>query len=149
MSPFLLLVIPLVELWLLIVLGSEIGGFTTILWIVFSALLGAAMLRAAGTSAFQDMTEIELRSPTHEWLDTIFLAVGGFLLIIPGFITDAAGLLLLPAPARRYFVNLVLRRSGASRVIVRYAARVPFQRRDHRPTIDSEWRNDDDDAHKS
>jgi len=91
---FLLLVItPIVELWLILKVGSAIGAGSTILLILLTAILGAAMLRKQGFStlfrARQKMEEGQL--PAKEMAEGLMLAISGALMLTPGFVTDAVG----------------------------------------------------------
>ena len=102
---FLLLLFPLVELAVLIKVGSVIGVGWTLLLIVASAFIGAALLRVAGVAtawrARERLARVEL--PEQEMLEGLLIAVGGGLLMLPGFISDIFGILcLIPfRPPRR------------------------------------------------
>lgn len=150
---FLFLAIPLIELWLLIVVGGAIGGFITLLWVIFSALLGMSMWRAAAMNAMFG-TPSDSSDMSREWLNPLLLMLGGLLLIIPGVITDMVGLLCLFSPTRNLLIALIPRYSGFSTVILRCSSRLPFQNqrsRNDRPndgrTIDGDWHNDNDSRH--
>lgn len=95
---FLLLVImPILELWLILQVGSFIGAGATIFLILFTAILGAAMLRRQGFStlfrARQKMDEGQM--PAKEMAEGLMLAISGALMLTPGFVTDAIGFSLL------------------------------------------------------
>ncbi|MFJ9554450.1 FxsA family protein [Nocardiopsis sp. NPDC101807] len=102
-----LMALPFLEVWLMIVVGGWIGVPWTLAALVSLMVLGVAVLRRAGTKAFQDADEA-MRSgepPRGGLLDPLMLMAGGVLLVIPGFITAALGLLLaLPftRPALRW-----------------------------------------------
>ncbi len=68
-----------IELWLLITIGGEIGALATITWIVLSAVIGVNLLRVVG---FEQVSQLLPR------------AMGAVALIIPGFLSDALGILL-------------------------------------------------------
>ena len=91
--PVLFLVIPIIEVYLLIEVGGIIGAGWTILLIVLTAIIGVNLLRQQGVStlmrANQAMSQGQI--PAMEMMEGIFLAVGGALLITPGFFTDAIG----------------------------------------------------------
>ncbi len=96
----LFIAVPLLELYVLIEVGSGIGGIATIALCLFTAALGGLLIRIQGIktllSAQQQMTQGAL--PAEDALHGIFLAIAGLLLFLPGFITDALGfLLLIPA----------------------------------------------------
>jgi UPF0716 protein FxsA len=102
-----LMALPFLEVWLMIVVGGWIGVPWTLAALVSLMVLGVAVLRRAGTKAFQD-ADTAMRSgepPRGGLLDPLMLMAGGVLLVIPGFITAALGLLLaLPftRPALRW-----------------------------------------------
>lgn len=103
---------PILEMWLLIEVGSAIGALPTIACVVLTAMIGAALLRQQGVStllrARQRLDHGEL--PAREMLEGMLLAVGGVLLLTPGFITDALGLVFLLRPLRNALIDAVLRR---------------------------------------
>jgi UPF0716 protein FxsA len=114
---FLLLLVgaPLVELYVLIEVGSEIGALSTILLSVFTAILGAALVRLQGVSVLLRVQETLARgeAPALEMLEGAVLMMAGVMLLFPGFITDAMGFLMLVPPLRRQLIVAVLKRSGA------------------------------------
>jgi UPF0716 protein FxsA len=90
------------EVAVLLWVGRLIGIGWTLAWIVFSSLLGIAMVRRAGMRGVMRIHR-RLRAqelPTQELLDLALVLLGGFLLIAPGFVSDALGLLLLLSPVR-------------------------------------------------
>ena len=89
--------IPVVELYLLIKVGTVLGGINTILLVIISGFLGAWLARLEGMN-----TLVKLRAnlqqglmPAEELLDAVIIFIAGVVLITPGFITDILGLLLL------------------------------------------------------
>lgn len=89
--------IPMIELYLLIQMGSVIGGINTILLVIISGFLGAWLARMEG---MQTMMRVRANMqqgimPTEDLLDGVIIFVAGMVLITPGLITDALGLLLL------------------------------------------------------
>lgn len=113
MRPLLLLfiVIPVLEMWLLITVGREIGALPTIGLVLLTAVVGLALLRRQGLStvlrAQQKMQAGEL--PAREMAEGIFLAVGGALLLTPGFFTDALGFACLIPGLRQLLLGRLLR----------------------------------------
>lgn len=100
MPPFslLLFLFPLLELALLILAGMAVGGLAVLAWIVLTAIIGIAALRRADWRRWQPLAA----SPAAGLADGMLLGTAGFLLFLPGLITDALGfLLLLPATRRR------------------------------------------------
>ena len=98
-----LLLLPFLELWLMIVIGGEIGALAVIAWLIAMILLGANLLRHLGASSMLQAAQ-NARSgvmPVQTLGDGLFKAVGAVLLIIPGFITDILALLCFIPLVRR------------------------------------------------
>ncbi|MFI6576253.1 FxsA family protein [Nocardiopsis sp. NPDC050513] len=92
-----LMALPFLEVWLMIAVGGWIGVPWTLAVLVSLLVLGAAVLRRAGTRAFRDADQA-MRSgepPRGGLLDPLMVMAGGVLLIVPGFVTAAVGLLLV------------------------------------------------------
>lgn len=95
----LFILMPIIEMWLLITIGSYIGALSTILLVLLTALIGIGLLRAQGfTTLWRGKEKLHQgKVPAQEIMEGIVLAVSGALLLTPGFVTDAIGLLgLLP-----------------------------------------------------
>jgi UPF0716 protein FxsA len=148
MNPFgvlflLLLLVPLVEVYLLIQVGQVIGAIPTIALVVFTALLGALLLRFQGWATLQRtrMTLASGQLPALEVMEGVLLVLAGILLLTPGFITDTIGFLLLVPALRQALVRAFLRRSQVS-------AGPPPGRGPRPPrevhTIEGEYRREDD-----
>ena len=106
----LILAIPVIELYLLISAGSTFGTTPTILTVVISAIVGAYVLKVQGLANLDKM-EITLQQggiPTGALFEMIFILIGGVLLIIPGFLTDIIGILVLIPLLRRYILFKLL-----------------------------------------
>lgn len=97
-----LVVGPLVELYVLIQVGQVIGPLPTIALLVVVSLLGAALLRRAGTRTWRAFRDATARGqvPGKEVADGALVLLAGALLLTPGFVSDAVGLLLLLPPVR-------------------------------------------------
>ena len=124
MNPFVILlalffIIPLVEIYLLIQVGSVIGAFPTIFAVVFTAVLGAWLLRIQGFSTLRRVQQTAAQGgiPAIELLEGAMLLVAGALLLTPGFFTDAIGFLCLVPPLRRvmalWFFQRIFRFPGS------------------------------------
>ncbi len=109
---FLLLLFPLVELAVLIKVGSVIGVGWTLFLIVASAFIGAALLRVAGVATAWRARERLARGelPEQEMLEGLLIAVGGGLLMLPGFISDIFGIFCLIPFTRRLMLGGLRRR---------------------------------------
>ena len=104
------LIIPIVEIYFLISIGSVIGAGWTIALILFTAFLGAFLVRAQGFSTFiRVQTQLAKGEvPAVEIFEGLFLLVAGALLLTPGFVTDAIGFACLTPPLRRFLIQKVL-----------------------------------------
>jgi len=104
------LIIPFAEIYLLIQVGGVIGAFPTILLVVFTAVLGAWLLRQQGFATFQRFQENLARGeiPAYEMVEGPIILVGGALLLTPGFITDIIGFACLIPQLRRKIAQYVI-----------------------------------------
>lgn len=94
---FLFIFIPIIELYLLILLGSRIGPMPTLGLIVFTGFLGASLARAQGLSTLRKIQE-EMRKgrpPAQELVEGVMILIGGIVLLTPGILTDLFGFALL------------------------------------------------------
>jgi UPF0716 protein FxsA len=96
------LAIPLVELWVILQVGSVIGAWWTLLILVADSIAGAYIVRREGRRAWQAFRQAlaEGRWPGDEVVQGALVLVGGALLLTPGFVTDVAGLLCVLPPTR-------------------------------------------------
>jgi len=106
----LFIIVPLLELYVLIEVGSGIGGLTTILLCLFTAAFGGLLIRWQGLSTLIDaqrrMSMGEF--PADHGAHGLLLALAGLLLFTPGFITDTLGFLLLVPPLRQWLIHKAL-----------------------------------------
>ena len=111
MNTFLLLLIgiPVIEIYLFIKLGSQIGAFNTILLIFVTAFFGIVYARYEGfntlRSGMSQMVKNEL--PVYEIISGAALAFAALLLILPGFATDFIGILIIFPPTRKLIFKKV------------------------------------------
>lgn len=114
MGIFLLIfiIVPIVEMAILIKVGTVIGALSTIGLVLLTAIIGAALLRQQGLAtllrANQRLNSGEL--PAREVAEGLILAVGGALLLTPGFVTDTFGLLCLLPFTRQWLATQALKR---------------------------------------
>ena len=106
---FFFIFLPFVEIYTLIVIGNYIGAFNAILLIILTGIIGLYLLRNQGIRSL-----INLRSnpkgfdPTADnILKTLFTPIGGFLMLIPGFVTGFFGLLILLPLTRIFIIGLI------------------------------------------
>ncbi|MCP4043468.1 MAG: FxsA family protein [Gammaproteobacteria bacterium] len=97
------LLVPILEIYLLIHLGGLVGVIPTIILVVFTAVLGAALVRIQGIATLYRIQETLARKelPATALFEGAFLLVAGALLLTPGFFTDAVGFLCLVPPFRQ------------------------------------------------
>jgi UPF0716 protein FxsA len=98
----LFIVVPIVELYVIIQIGSLIGVWPTIALLLADAILGSMLLRQQGRGAWRRFNAAlaERRFPGREVADGLLIAIGGTLLLTPGFVTDIFGLIFLIPPTR-------------------------------------------------
>ena len=120
---FLLLAVPLLELYVVIEVWQQIGGFETIFLLIAISIAGAWLVKREGLGVWlrfnQQLAKGEL--PTNELIDGALILFAGALMLTPGFITDGVGLLLL-FPLTRAGIRRLVRVRLNSRLEV-YAAR--------------------------
>ena len=128
--------IPLIEIYLFIKIGSQIGAFNTVLLILTTAIVGVAYARYEGfntlKSGIGQLVKNEI--PVYEIVSGATLAFAAFLLILPGFATDIIGILLVIPLTRKIILNKFIRKKKNTKQ----------QKTDY---IDGEYEeiNDDDD----
>src|SRR3954453_7465114 len=98
----LFIVIPIIEIYVIIQIGSLIGVWPTVALLIADAVLGSLLLRPQGRGAWRRFNAAlaERRFPGREVADGLLIAIGGTLLLTPGFVTDIFGLILLIPPSR-------------------------------------------------
>ena len=109
MSPILLyiILIPVIEIYLFIKIGSQIGAISTILLIITTAIVGVYYAKYEGLNTlkagFLQLSRNE--APAYEMISGAAIAFAAILLIIPGFATDIFGFLLIFPVSRKFFLN--------------------------------------------
>jgi UPF0716 protein FxsA len=106
-----LLVATVVELTVLVAVGNAIGVLPTVGLLVLASLVGAALLRREGARTLVAFREaLRTRRPPHrELIDGMLIATAGVLIVLPGFVSDVLGLLLLLPPTRALVRRRMLR----------------------------------------
>jgi len=117
---FLFIAVPILELYVIIKVGGLIGVLPTLALLLAISLLGATLLRHQGRGAWRRFNEAiaARRLPGREVADGLLITIGGALLLTPGFITDAVGLLLLLPPTRAVVRRLLRAYFGHRFVVV-------------------------------
>ena len=108
MNPLLLIIlVPAIEIYLLIKIGSQIGAITTIFLIFLTAIVGIYYAKYEGLntlrSGFAQLSKNE--TPAYEVISGAAIAFAALLLIIPGFATDILGFLLIFPISRKFIFN--------------------------------------------
>lgn len=95
-------VVPIVEIWVLIRVGDVVGGWNTIGLMILVSAAGAWLVRREGFGLLARIQErlVSGQVPTKELVDGLLVGVAGALMLTPGFVTDAVGLLCLFPPTR-------------------------------------------------
>lgn len=158
--PLLVLALPFLEIAGFVVVGSQIGVLATIGLVIAAMALGAILLRVQGFSVMSRIrTELDAgQDPSRELANGVMIFAAGILLIIPGFVTDIAGLMLFLPPVRDLAWRFLRSRivistagfGGFSRAGGRQAGRRDGKTIDldadeysHGPRPDSPWRRVD------
>jgi UPF0716 protein FxsA len=107
--------LPFVELYLLIRIGTVVGTLPTLGFVIGIGITGAILARSQGRRVLSELqlALAEGRMPTEAVLSGVLILIGGVLLITPGVITDFVGLLLLFPPSRRLLMTLAQRQLEA------------------------------------
>lgn len=106
-----LLAVAIIELTVLIAVGHAIGVLATIGLLIIASLVGAVLLRREGARTLRAFTEaVRTRRPPHrEVIDGMLIAAAGVFIVLPGFVSDVLGLLLLLPPIRALVRKRMLR----------------------------------------
>jgi UPF0716 protein FxsA len=104
--------VPVVEIYLLIKVGSQIGALNTVLLVIATGFAGAYLARMQGLhTMYRVRASLDQGvTPTEELLDAMLIFAAGMVLLTPGFVTDALGLLLLIPETRRWFKDYLKRK---------------------------------------
>ncbi|RUM86101.1 MAG: FxsA family protein [Candidatus Thioglobus sp.] len=110
----LFVIVTLLEIYVLVSVGESIGGFSTILLVIITALIGSTLLKQQGwsTMAKAQNAIANGQTPAFEMMEGVVILISGVLLLTPGFITDAVGLLGLMPWSRAYFIDRILRKNA-------------------------------------
>tara|TARA_B100000963_G_scaffold360581_1_gene391983 strand:- start:2171 stop:2593 length:423 start_codon:yes stop_codon:yes gene_type:complete len=109
--------IPVVEIFLLIKIGAEIGALNTILLIFLTAIVGLYFAKIEGLKTMKSgvINLYQNKNPTYEIIAGASIALAAILLIVPGFFTDTIGFLLLIPITRKILINFFLKRNYAKK----------------------------------
>ncbi|MDY8108980.1 FxsA family protein [Fulvimarina sp. 2208YS6-2-32] len=142
--PFLLLVVPVVEIAVFITVGQMIGLWPTVGCIILTAIVGSILLRRQGISTLNRIrAEIDARRvPGKELVSGVMIAIAGVLLLTPGFVTDALGFLLFVPQVRSAVWSFLKNRVTVvgSQAASPFAGRNPSARPPHGPIDEGDLR---------
>lgn len=98
-------IIPVIEIYLLIKLGTFLGALNTVIIVILTGIIGAYLARLEGLHTMIKVRDALNRGemPAEEMLDALLILVAGIVLLTPGFLTDMAGLLILIPQTRVMF----------------------------------------------
>jgi len=139
MSPLLLsiILIPVIEIYLLIKIGSQIGAISTIILIFITAFVGIYYAKYEGLntlkSGFVQLSKNE--TPAYEIISGAAIAFAAFLLIIPGFATDVLGFLIIFPISRKFILSM-------------FTKKINYKREEKNNFIDGEFEDIEDDNDK-
>ena len=104
------LLVPVLEIYLLIQVGSMIGALWTAILVVLTAVIGIRLLKIQGVSTLmRAQNKMQTgQMPAQEMLEGMGLVVAGAFLLTPGFFTDAVGFILLFPPTRTWLVSKIV-----------------------------------------
>ena len=107
---FVIIFLPLIEIYFFVQIGTEIGALSSILLTLFTAFLGMVTIKYQGMSSFTQARQsiLNTHNPGVEMLSKFLLLVSGIFLFIPGFFTDFLGVILLFPFSRVLLVQLVI-----------------------------------------
>ena len=113
MNPFFLLFIglPALEIFLLIKIGGQVGALNTVALIFLTAIIGIYFAKLQGIQTLKSgmVNLYQNRMPVYEMMSGASIAIAALLLIVPGFLTDLIGFLLLMPFTRKIFFKLAFK----------------------------------------
>lgn len=111
-----LLLLPLIEIWLLIAVGSRIGALATFLLLILAGFVGVLLLRHQGLATLSKFQQRMQRGehPAQALQEGAIIGLGALLLLIPGFFTDILGLLCILPPTRHLIIQYGFKAANVS-----------------------------------
>ncbi|MCM3357659.1 FxsA family protein [Psychrobacillus sp. MER TA 171] len=107
----LFVVVPAIELYILLLAGKSLGAFNTLLLIMATGIIGGLVAKRQGMKAFREVSDSvkNYQAPGESAINGICIFIGAILVILPGFVSDILGFLLLFSPTRKLFKPLFYR----------------------------------------
>lgn len=117
----LVVVAPLVELYVIVQVGQNIGLLPTIALLIAVSAVGTSLIKREGIKVYREFVAAIQRGeePAEQMVHGVCLLAAGVFMLAPGFMSDAVSIALLVPPTRRFIVKLVLRRSAAKVTVIR------------------------------
>ncbi|ANO33909.1 FxsA family protein [Vibrio breoganii] len=134
MFPILLLLfilVPIVEIGLFIQVGGFLGVWTTIFLVILTALIGASLVRSQGIATLLSVQSRlqQGEMPAQQIIEGVMLAVAGMLLLTPGFMTDALGMLVLLPKPRAIIAQQLMKRVQVNSMHSGFQSHTHFEQR--------------------
>ena len=113
----LILLVPIIEIYLFIKIGSQIGAFNTISLIFITAIIGIYYAKYEGLNTLKSAIKqiVKNEMPVYEIISGAALAFAAFLMILPGFLTDVVGLLIIFPWTRKIFLKKISKKNNVSK----------------------------------
>ena len=113
----LILLVPIIEIYLFIKIGSQIGAFNTISLIFLTAIIGIYYAKYEGLNTLKSAIKQTVKNeiPIYEIVSGAALAFAAILMIIPGFLTDIVGLLIILPWTRKFFLKKISKRNNKNK----------------------------------
>ena len=110
----LILIVPIIEIYLFIKIGSQIGAFNTISLIFITAIIGVYYAKYEGLNTLKSAIKqtVQNEIPIYEIVSGAALAFAAILMIIPGFLTDIVGLLIIFPWTRKLFLKKISKKNN-------------------------------------
>ena len=113
----LILLVPIIEIYLFIKIGSQIGAFNTISLIFITAIIGVYYAKYEGLNTLKSAIKQTVKNeiPIYEIISGAALGFAAILMIIPGFLTDILGLLIIFPWTRKFFLKKVSKKNNKNK----------------------------------
>ena len=113
----LILLMPIIEIYLFIKIGSQIGAFNTISLIFITAIIGIYYAKYEGLNTLKSAIKQTVKNeiPIYEIVSGAALGFAAILMIIPGFLTDIVGLLIIFPWTRKFFIKKISKRNDKNK----------------------------------
>jgi UPF0716 protein FxsA len=107
-----LILVPIAEIAVIVAVGEQIGPLPTVLLLLGSAVVGTWLLKREGARTLRALRAAsqEGRTPAQEAIEGLLVVVGGLMMMLPGFVTDILGLMLVISPTRHLGARFALHR---------------------------------------